>query len=177
MKALKIKMMTLILCSVFSFTAKANNVELVLKDIGTLMETSEVDKFRPVAKAILKHSKAYNIDYKIVLALIMTESTFRQGAVSSTGDLGIGQINYKVWSKEFARLKKNPLNKEKLKTDSDYAIKRTVEILAILKCKKDPLWVAKYHSKTPSLKKAYYQRIANQLNKISQKDRVLASNP
>lgn len=159
-------------------TAQAQSVEQVMKDIAVLTESSDVEKYRTASVAIVKYSKQYKVEYRYVLALIMTESSFNQKAVSNTGDYGIGQINYKIWSKEFERLKKKPLDHKRLKTDVEYAIHRTVEILAFLKCQKDPHWVAKYHSKTPSLKKAYFQRIQNQLQKIASKSKkeVLIAN-
>lgn len=158
----------IVLCSAPAF---ASDLDKVLADIKVLTEQENVEEFRPVAKSLIKYTKAHNVDYRLVLALFMTESSMNQDAVSATGDLGIGQINYRIWQAEFARLKKAPLDKVKLKKDSDYAIKRTVEILSILKCAKDAKWIAKYHSKTPSLKNAYYQRLNKQLVKLAKADK------
>lgn len=151
--------------------ALAIDENTVLADIKILTEQSCVESLRPVAKSVIKYTKEHNVDYRLVLALFMTESSMNQNAVSNTGDLGIGQINYEIWKIEFARLKKAPLDKAKLQKDTDYAVKRTVEILSILKNNKDKKWIAKYHSKTPSLKKAYYQRINKQMVKLHQADK------
>lgn len=158
--------------------AYAADLDQAMLDIQSLTHKEDVSEYKPMAQAVLKYSKAQKIDYRVVLALLMTESSMDQTVVSSTGDLGIGQINYKIWSKEFKRLKKVPLEKARLKTDVDYAIARTVEILAILKNTKDPLWIGKYHSNTPKLKQAYSQRIAKQLKKLNPDHYiVLATNP
>jgi hypothetical protein len=157
--------------------AFGSDLDKVLADIKVLTEQQNVEAYRPVAKSLLKYTKVHNMDYRVVLALFMTESSMQQNAVSATGDLGIGQINYEIWQEEFLRLKKAPLDKVKLKKDTDYAIKRTVEILSILKNAKDKQWVAKYHSKTPSLKKAYYQRINKQLVKLATADKTKKIKP
>lgn len=155
-----------------STPAFASDVDKVLADIKVLTEQEDVAEYRTVAQSLVKYAKAHNMDYRMVLALFMTESSMNQKAVSATGDLGIGQINYDIWQEEFSRLKKAPLDKDKLKKDCDYAIKRTVEILAILKNVKDRKWIAKYHSKTPSLKNAYFKRIDKQLVKMAKADKV-----
>lgn len=162
-----ISLVTLFL--ILTSTAQAKDVDTILADIAVLTEKTQVENHRRTSMAVYKYSKMYGIDYKIVLGLIMTESSFRQGAVSRTQDFGIGQINYNVWSQEFIRLKKEPLDMAKLKTDADYAIRRTVEILSILKKSNDPYWVGRYHSKTPSLKRAYFVKVQNQVAKIAYK--------
>ena len=175
-------MKTLILTTLFlilTVSANAQSLNNILKDISVLTEKEDVSRHHKTAVAIKKYTTMYGIDYRILLGLIMTESTFNQDAVSPTQDFGIGQINYKVWNKEFVRLNKEPLDLKRLKTDVDYAVKRTVEILALLKKNKDPYWVGRYHSKTPSLKKAYFAKIQNQVLKLeySKKNAVtIASN-
>jgi hypothetical protein len=155
-----------------SAPALAAAVDKVLAVIKILSQLSDVEVYRPVAQSLVKYTKAHNMDYRMVLALLMTESSMNQQAISTTGDLGIGQINYDIWQEEFTRLKKAPLDKVKLKHDTDYAIQRTVEILSILKNNKDKKWIAKYHSKTPSLKTAYYKKINKQLVKLAQADKA-----
>lgn len=161
---------------IITVTAQAQSVNGILKDISVLTETKKVSHHTAASVAIKKYTSHYKIDHRIVLGLIMTESSFKQSAVSKTADFGIGQINYKVWSKEFIRLKKEPLDLKRLRTDVDYAIRRTVEILAILKASKDPYWVGRYHSKTPSLKKAYFAKVHSQVKKLDTKEKVLIAN-
>lgn len=150
--------------------ATQKKINQVLADIKVLTEQENVESYRPVAKSLIKYTTNHKIDYRMVLALLMTESSMNQKAVSTTGDLGIGQINYDIWQEEFLRLKKAPLDKAKLKKDTDYAIKRTVEILSLLKNSKDKKWIAKYHSKTPKFKNAYFTRLSKHLTKLKQAD-------
>lgn len=162
-------MKTLILTSLFlilTVSANAQSVKHILKDISVLTGKEDVSRYYKTSVAIKKYTTMYGIDYRVLLGLIMTESSFNQGAVSPTQDFGIGQINYKVWQKEFIRLNKEPLDLKRLKTDVDYAVRRTVEILALLKKNKDPYWVGRYHSKTPRLKKAYFAKIQHQVLKL-----------
>lgn len=150
------------------------DTKLISNQIASLTAKQSPDQLK-IARSIHKYCLMYKIDSKLVLGLIMTESSFNQKAVSSTQDYGIGQINYKIWSKEFKRLNREPLDLKRLKTDSDYAIKRTVEILSILRDSKDPYWIGKYHSKTAKLKKAYYNRIVKNLSSLENKKIYVAS--
>lgn len=143
-------------------------VETLVQNIN-LLKGSAHPTHESIAQSVYFHAKEKGIDPNLVLAVLMTESTFNQGAVSPTGDYGIGQINIKVWNKEFKRLKLKPLNSERVKADQDYAIKKTVEILAIVKKDSDPYWIGRYHSKTPSLKIGYYNKIRGQLVKMDLK--------
>lgn len=159
-----------------SSQAQAKDVKTLKEAMTTMMDDKSYDKYTAIAQSILKHSKTYNVDPMFVVALLRTESSFDQFAVSSTGDLGIGQINPNVWGDEFIRLKRKPLNIERLKKDQDYAIQRTVEILSLIKKESDPKWIGRYHSKTPSLKAAYFEKIQNQINKVTPAAITLAIN-
>jgi hypothetical protein len=111
------------------------------------------------AKSIVKYAHQYQIDTGALTSLIMTESSFNPHAVSKTGDLGLGQINPRTWVPEFKRVFNEKLDPKKLLTSSDYSIQKTAQILGHIKNNKDPFWIGKYHSKTPSLKMAYFNRI------------------
>lgn len=151
-------------------TASVSNAQVKpVRDLASkiaVLVGSEDTEHNIIAHSVYIHSKANGIDATLVIAILMTESTFNQSAVSSTGDLGIGQINPKVWGAELKRLKRKPLDIKRLKKDMDYAVARTVEILSIVKKDSDPYWVGRYHSKTPSLKKAYFVRVQKQLQKL-----------
>lgn len=172
------KTLMIMITTVFSYNAFSQTATELKTNIEVLTGKRN-PAYAGIARSVYIHSKQKGVDPNVVLAILMTESTFNQFAVSSTGDYGIGQINPKVWSVEFKRLKRKPLNEAKLKTSTDYAVARTVEILAIVKKEDDPYWIGRYHSKTPSLKKAYYDRVQTHLSKITQKPVVLqlASNP
>jgi len=129
-------------------------------------------KANKLAESIYQSSTAHQVPYKIMTAIIMVESGFSQSAVSSTGDISIAQINYKVWKKEAKRLHME-LSESRLKKDSNYAILKLGEILKHLKktySKNDKFWYARYHSRTPELKKKYLTKLLTKGQK-----RVIAS--
>lgn len=117
------------------------------------------------AESIVRWSNHYNIDSMLVVALIMTESSFRQDLKSYTGDIGLGQVNPRIWKKEFKRLGRAKLDIKKLSKNYDYNIHKTVEILSILK-DNSLNWIGKYHSKTPSLRSKYFNRISSKLDVV-----------
>jgi hypothetical protein len=131
-----------------------------------------IDKIKPhiprIAKSIIKHSEDKKIDFRILLGILKTESDFSQNTVSSTGDFSLAQINYRIWSDEFKKVKNIKLNKDKLKKDIDYSISMMTEILNILEKRhpNDPLWYARYHSSTPSLKIKYAGKVDSVVNSI-----------
>lgn len=129
-------------------------------------DKSKVEK---IANAILETSKERKVDYLLFLSIMKVETTtFNQNAISSTGDVSIAQIKPEVWTKEFERLGREPLDVKRLKSDSSYAIDRMGEILEIQNKyrKKDPVWYARYHSKTPEYKNAYAAKVQKEYVKI-----------
>jgi hypothetical protein len=126
------------------------------------------EKAMELASLISTESKKYKIDPKVMVAIIMVESNFKQEAISRTGDISMAQINIKTWSLEFKRLKRVSIDEQKMHNDKAYAISRMAEILSILSRnhtnKKD--WFASYHSKTPDLKKVYYEKLLVQIKKM-----------
>lgn len=156
-----------------SFTSNATAVDMnftpvefqnIRSHISMLVKMDTV-KLNSIAWSIYKTSQKYNINPEIMTSIIMVESSFNQSAVSSTGDISIVQINYKVWSKEAKRLGWK-IDRERLKKDSNYAIDCMGKILNYLQvryAKKDKVWYARYHSKTPSHKMAYSSRIQKNL--------------
>jgi soluble lytic murein transglycosylase-like protein len=114
-----------------------------------------------LAKAIVTQSAQHKVDFRILLGIIKVESDFKQDMVSSTGDYSMAQINYDTWSKELKRTRKIKLDKEKLKKDINYSISMMTEILKVLHSRhqQDPMWYARYHSSTPSLKLQYATKV------------------
>lgn len=131
-----------------------------------------IDDIKPqipkIAKSIIKHSNDKKIDFRILMSILKVESDFKQSKVSHTGDYSLAQINYATWSGELNRVKKIKLNKEKLKVDIDYSIRMMTEILQVLEKRhqKDPVWYARYHSGTPSLKLKYSNKVDMALGSI-----------
>lgn len=133
---------------------------------------------KQVAWDIYKSSTKHDVNPQIMTAIIMVESSFKQNAVSSTGDVSIVQINCSIWVPEAKRLKMD-MNCKKLKKDRSYAIDRMGAILSYLKgqySKQDARWYARYHSKTLEYKTAYWFRLHKNRYVASQTpERLLAS--
>ena len=147
-------------------------VEMVTKILGDYYQGKDPVVIFKVANAVAKVSDVNKIDPRLFLAIMKVESSFNQGAVSSTGDFSMAQINYANWSKEFKRLKKAPLDKQKLSTDIDYSISKMGEILTIIhnRHKTDSIWYARYHSSTPDLKIGYSKKVQTELAFIEKKE-------
>lgn len=165
------------------------NKQEVISAIEEIIQpyVKESKKVHKIAESIFEASQDRKVDYLLFLSIMKVETTtFNQHAVSSTGDISIAQIKPEVWTEEFDRLGKEPLDIKRLKKDASYAIDRMGEILEIQNGykKKDPLWYARYHSKTPSKKLKYAQKVQKEYLKIKQTqvkeveekiDRILAS--
>ncbi len=123
-----------------------------------------------IAYSLYMTSNKYKVDPKIMIAIIGTESDFRNEKVSTTGDLSLAQINAKVWDREFTRLGFDKLNSKRLKTDENYALSKMAEILTILKsrhAKKDTQWFARYHSHTKKYKSIYSVKVEKRMRMIA----------
>ncbi len=142
------------------------HIETMIKVLNPRME--KVEKIK-IAELVSYTSKRYQIDPKLILAIIAIESNFNHDAVSTTGDLSLAQINPTVWSKEFKRLGLGELNIHHLKHNKRYALIKMGQILNELKnryAKKDKEWYARYHSGNLKFKELYVQKLQNELEKI-----------
>lgn len=148
----------------------ANQVKLIAKMIRKIQpELNEKAKNR-IASSLYKTAKKYNVDPKLMIAIIGTESDFVNEKVSTTGDLSLAQINIDVWNKEFIRLGINKLNPKLLKKDENYALNNMAVILNILKArhgKKDNKWFARYHSQTKKYKNLYSKKVEKRMRMIA----------
>jgi len=149
------------------------NKQEVISAIEEIIQpyVKESEKVQKIAESIFEASQNRKVDYLLFLSILKVETTtFNQQAVSSTGDISIAQIKPEVWTQEFDRLGKEPLDIKRLKKDAAYSIDRMGEILEIQNGykKKDPLWYARYHSKTPSKKLKYAQKVQKEYLKIKQ---------
>jgi hypothetical protein len=128
-----------------------------------------------LAYLIHDESKRFNIDPKVMIAILVVESNFRQDVVSSTGDISIAQIHIQTWGKEFLRLNRMAIDENKMHNNKAYAISRMAEILSILAGRhhKQKDWYANYHSKTPELKHTYYKKLLVQFKKMKKVDLAL----
>lgn len=130
----------------------------------------KVNNVEKIASSIVKYSKRHKVDYRLMTAIIKKESDFKQSAVSTSGDISVSQIRVPTWKKQFANLKKRPLDEAKLKKDSDYAIDRMAEIMAYLKDtyeERDPYWYGRYHNWKPEFKTPYVDKVQEFLAHIN----------
>jgi len=150
--------------------ANNHNVNIIAKMIKVVQPSLEKNDRNRIAYSLYMTSKKYNIDPKLMIAIIGTESDFRNEKISSTGDLSLAQINCEVWNKEFTRLGFDKLNSKRLKKDENYALSKMAEILNILKlrhAKKDSQWFARYHSHTKKFKNEYSVKIEKRMRMIA----------
>lgn len=126
-----------------------------------IMKLSDEKTAKKLAPIFAQVISKYKISEDLLIGLVHTESSFKEKAVSSSGDIGLGQINPKVWTAEFRRLKIE-FNPKRLK-EPKYNLEKTALILKIMKNRypKDPLWYARYHSSTIEFKNKYARNIFN----------------
>lgn len=138
--------------------------------IGVVQPELIIKERTIIASQISSALKQYKIEPQIMVAIIDTESDFKANKVSCTGDVSVAQINVDVWNKEFIRMNKPQLIKEKIKLDQEYAILKMAEILSIIKRrhgKTDPSWYARYHSSTYRYKTEYLNKLHIRLNMLA----------
>jgi len=116
-----------------------------------------------LATSIESLCKKYNLPEDEFLSILFQESSLKTDPKSClkrpqncTHDFGIGQVNYIIWGKK--------INLEPIKAlkNISYSVEISAKIINHYKKKysqKDKDWIYRYHSKTPSLKKAYKERI------------------
>lgn len=145
-----------------SHEVRAYEIELIQTLISKLKNNMPEERAQFIAESIHGSSTKYKIDPKVIIAIIDTESNFRKGMVSHTGDLSLVQINPLVWNKEFARLKMALVDAKKLQEDEAYAINLMCEILTLIKVRHgdtDARWFARYHSRTKKYKDIYHSKV------------------
>lgn len=146
---------------------RISSISVMISSVRPKLENT---KKYTIAKAIHELSQSYNIDPKILIAIIDAESEFDNSKVSPTGDYSVAQINLKVWKNGFQKIGYPKLDIKRLKTDEAYAITKMSQILKSLKDrfgKKDKRWFARYHSHTPKFKDIYYLKLSKRMNKIA----------
>ena len=112
---------------------------------------------KSIDSVIEKYSKQFNLDKKLVTAIIEVETNGNNNLVSSTNDYGIMQVNINT-AKHFK------FSIQRMKKDTDYSVYCGTFYLAYLRAKHskvDKTWWARYHSNTPELKQKYIRRILN----------------
>lgn len=146
------------------------NISIISKMIEAVEPRLNDKKREDIALALYQTSKKFQVDPKIFVAIISTESNFNNAAVSVSGDLSLAQINTKVWDVEFKRLGLGKIDKKLLKADEAYALDKMGAILSLLKNrhgKKDAKWYAIYHSRTKKFKNIYDGKIQERFRTIA----------
>jgi hypothetical protein len=149
---------------------RESQIELVASLITKLQTNVAPERAAIISKSVVSTCLKYQLDPKIFVAIIDTESDFRQGMVSYTGDLSLVQINPAIWNREFARMKHELIDAKKLQVSESYAIDRMGEILSILKTRyssEDGKWFARYHSRTKKFKNLYHSKVESRLNLLA----------
>lgn len=136
-----------------------------LKTIAPTLKDRDVAR---IAVRVATESKDTGVDPRIYLVILKVESDFDQKRVSTTGDYGIAQVNYKIWKRV---LKKQGviLDKERLSKDEEYNLKTMSIVLVKYKnqfAAKDGWWFTRYHSHTPLYRNRYKRKILAQLKRI-----------
>ncbi len=67
-------------------------VDRVARYIGSENDDIDPERLQSIARAVLEDSEYYDIDYRLVLAMMKVESNFRQTVVSTRGARGILQV-------------------------------------------------------------------------------------
>ena len=146
------------------------NIAIISKMIEAVQPDLNNKKREEISLALYQTSKKFQVDPKIMVAIISTESNFNNAAVSVSGDISLAQINTKVWDVEFKRLGLAKIDKKLLKSDEAYALDQMGKILSLLKnrhMKKDAKWYAIYHSRTKKFKNIYEGKIQERFRTIA----------
>ena len=154
----------------FDKKAFPNDALVISNMINIVQPEIDEDQRDTIASQISMALVQFKVEPQIIVAIIDTESNFQADKVSSTGDVSVAQINVEVWNKEFIRMKKEPLVKDRIKIDQEYALLKMVEILHILKTryqKRDRRWYARYHSNTHRYKKDYLYKLEKRLKMLA----------
>jgi hypothetical protein len=150
----------LALCLVGQFEIK--DVEQANKVINALQPELTDEQAMDLSWAVVVNAPKAGIPWTKFLAVLFQESSLwldPKGCMEGKKchDYGVGQVNWRTWGEELN------LDRYKLLTDYAYSVKVSAEVFAHYHAKyskKDPKnWWGFYHSKTPSLKRAYQARV------------------
>jgi len=164
--ALTLLLSVLSLNVVPSHAVKEHQIDFIYSLITKVKNNISEERAQYIAEHIYESATHYQIDPKVIIAIIDTESNFRKGMISHTGDLSLVQINPQVWNREFARLRMTLIDPELLQADEAYAINLMCEILSIIKnrhSETDARWFARYHSRTKKFKDLYHQKVDSKM--------------
>ena len=163
MKLLSILLLLILFPSkAFSDSLRTQEIEYVIQKL----RPSIAKKLKKeVAFELDKLTSQSKIDWKRYISILFQESSLQLNpkAAGKLYDYGIGQVSYYYWGKKLKIDKKKSLNNTK------YSI--SISIIVYLHyrkkyAKRDSKWYTRYHSGTPSKRKAYEKRIDAHYGKI-----------
>lgn len=124
---------------------------------------------RELSKAIRLASNKYNLDWKLITAILFRESGLKKDPQNCYSkpekcslDLGVGQIRKAVWDR-------NPnmvFDRKLLLTNYSYNVEAVAKILNYYRTKyshKDVVWFGRFHSATLKYKTAYLKALSKHL--------------
>lgn len=126
-------------------------------ELAMVLLMSQPVQAKSIDSIVEKYSKQFNLDKKLVTAIIKVETDGNNNLISSTNDYGIMQVNINT-AKHFK------FSIKRMKVDVDYSIYCGTFYLSYLREKhsrQDKTWWARYHSNTPEHKQKYIRRILN----------------
>ena len=154
-------------------------VALAINTAVLLTPTSKiVQKLNPVldtkytkfiSDVIDDKSERYGIDKIIAISILFRESGFNPNPrrchvirERCVVDIGVSQINFKVWGKYLK------LDRKRLIYDIEYNIDIMFKILVDYKrrYKREKQWYTRYHSGTPKYRRIYTKKIDNIMKQI-----------
>lgn len=132
---------------------------------------SIMDHSKAVALTNFAHKveKELGLEWEKAIAIIYQESSFRTDPQDClriervcTADIGIGQINWKLWNRVFE------IERLRLASDYEYNLEIAYNILKYYKKNKGKYsyWYEYYHSGTPSKRKTYRKDLKSHYDKI-----------
>lgn len=128
----------------------------VLTGSQAYAKTKQLKPTAETLKVIYSASKKYDVDAQDLIKIAWTESKFKKDAVrtnkNGTIDFGMFQINSVHWTTTC-----KDLDIFKLKGNAECAARLVKD--AKKHSDSDSNWLGRYHSKTPSLKASYAQKL------------------
>lgn len=164
--------MLFLLCLLgMSSDVRADQLQQIRHSITTLEPATSVADSLLVAMVVDKWSRAYKLNWKLMIAILAQESSFRTDPQKclykkrQCSDLGIAQINYNSWKDELS------LDHNKLLVDVHYNIENMAKILSKLQVRygHEKMWWSRYHSATREHRLSYQRKIASKLRQDCRK--------
>lgn len=153
--------------------AEANNKYLEIQHVVELLQPRIKQATKSALVKKLYSLSEYGMKWEKYLSILRQESSLSLDPKTKgkkcirrfrkCKDFGIGQVSYFYWGKKLK------INRPKALTNAKYSISLSFKVyIHYYKkyAKRDKKWHSRYHSNTPSLRKAYEKRINRHYGKI-----------